>query len=135
MLPKRVGLPSIKPLHWLSSSSSTYGSPCSGTAGSTACVAAVTGGTVRNMALQESTDSTPREICIAMAAVLPLSDVYRIRMSGIDFRLFRASFKLRCDCYLAKLHSSRLERVSVRCLSPITSVLIHGLAINGVVQC
>jgi len=71
MLPKRVGLPKIKPPHSTRSSCVAYGGPSSGTGGSSFSVVTATVGTVRNRARIPGTDSIPRQIYRASAAVLP----------------------------------------------------------------
>src|SRR4030095_6941756 len=50
MLPKRVGLPTIKPAHSVKSECAAYGGPCSGTSGTLCSLAAETGGARRNSA-------------------------------------------------------------------------------------
>lgn len=71
MLPKRVGLPSSKPLHSARSALSTYGAPSSGTGGALVWVTAATGGTVRSRAPMPGTSPMPRAICRASRATEP----------------------------------------------------------------
>ena len=71
MLPKRVGLPNNKPSQRRRSSSVAYGAPLSGIALTGRSLSALTGGTVRTVALQPGALSTPRAAWRASSAVAP----------------------------------------------------------------
>ena len=71
MLPKRVGLPRMRPEHSVKSSWVAKGGPSFGTAGSSRSMVAATGAIVRNRACMPATASTPRHTWRASAAVLP----------------------------------------------------------------
>lgn len=71
MLPKWVGLPRARPSQFFMSSRVQYGAPSSGTAGAVASHTEDTGGTVRSLAWQPGTSSTPRAIMLASSLVPP----------------------------------------------------------------
>ncbi len=71
MFPKRVGLPNNNPSQRRRSSSVANGAPLSGTALTGRSFSADTAGTVRSLAAQPATDSTPRAAWRASSAVAP----------------------------------------------------------------
>src|SRR3954469_25208008 len=74
MLPKRVGLPNNKPSQRRRSSSVAYGAPASGTGLTGRSLSALTGGTVRTVAVQPVTAATPRAAWRASSAVAPFRE-------------------------------------------------------------